>query len=491
MPKTTHKYLVWIGFLILIYFPIFQDIDRKPIQMWDESRNAHNAFEMTINNDFLIRHFNNEPDMWELKPPLLIWLQSTSMRIFGYTEFAVRFPISLAVLGTVFLLLFFSKREFDNYYPGMISSLILVTSSGYIHEHMARSGDHDAVLILFVTAAALNFYFHLKYFRETSKYLIYTTIFLILAVYTKSIAGFFILPGLLIYSLYKRNLIQVLTDYRTYISIFSFLAIVALYYGLREYRNPGYLNYVWNDELFPRFQNTEAQYNQDEHPFGYYFFNLYNWRYQAWIASLVLAPFFMRLKKFEPYKDLIVLCFSIVLSMLFILSTGTKKFWYDGQVFPFLAIISGVGLYFAYTLFEESLPDKARLKSFLPIPFILLIFFNPYKEIVDKVYKAKEDNTRIYNGSYFRKLKKDKPSIKNIKLFYHPYNASPTFYAKVYNKEYNYNIDVVGEDLDRISVNDTIMSCAWERYGLLDERFVLKTIDSYEHCRLYVVVSIK
>ena len=72
--------LLLSGFILLIYFPVFLHLDTKPLREWDEARNAINAYEMTEHHNLLVKTYNHEPDLWETKPPLLIWLQAAGFR---------------------------------------------------------------------------------------------------------------------------------------------------------------------------------------------------------------------------------------------------------------------------------------------------------------------------------------------------------------------------------------------------------------------------
>lgn len=477
-------------FALLIYFPVFQDIDRLPVQLWDESRNANNAIEMVQNGNYLIRHYNGAPDMWELNPPLLTWLQSASMKVFGYNEFALRFPISLAVILTIFILLKFFKKEFGTYLPGITASLVLLTSQGYIGVHIARSGDHDAVLILFLAAAMLNFYLYIKYFNQ-SKYLIYTTIFLILAVYTKSIAGLFFLPGFLVYTLIKGKIKAVFSDYRTYLSILSFLFVVGIYYFLREYNNPGYLNYVWNDQLFPRFNNTSENITYAHSGYFFYFINLFDWRFTYWLPFLLGAPIYLKLKGASQFRDIILLAFSCSITLLLILSTGTKHIWYDGPVFPLFSMITGVIIFLLYKNLQDTFKKVTKNQFPFAVHFLVIIFFWPYYSAINKVYKAKEEDTRLYNGLFIRHLEKENKAYLNYSMFFQGYNAPVEFYVKALNTDGKHNVRVLGDQIKHLNIHDTIMSCDWASYHILDKAFVLNTIESFEHCRMYVIEEIK
>src|SRR4051812_16217127 len=103
-----------IGFLLVILivlFPIFYYLNHLPIQLWDESRLAINALEMYKNKKWMVTYYNGAPDLWNTKPPFLIWLQVISLHIFGLNEFAIRFPSALAGLFTCMLIYWFIQKK--------------------------------------------------------------------------------------------------------------------------------------------------------------------------------------------------------------------------------------------------------------------------------------------------------------------------------------------------------------------------------------------
>jgi len=78
---------------------------------WDEINFAECAREMIVSHNYLNVQINFSP-FWE-KPPLFIWMQVLSMKVFGINEFAARFPN--AISGIVSLLVIFNigKKLFD------------------------------------------------------------------------------------------------------------------------------------------------------------------------------------------------------------------------------------------------------------------------------------------------------------------------------------------------------------------------------------------
>ena len=92
---------------------------------WDEINFAESAREMLVTGDWFNVQINFE-SFWE-KPPLFIWMQALSMKIFGVGEFAARFPN--AVIGIITLLLLFNiGRKAENTRFGLMWTMMYAIS---------------------------------------------------------------------------------------------------------------------------------------------------------------------------------------------------------------------------------------------------------------------------------------------------------------------------------------------------------------------------
>ena len=118
--KTIQILIIVIGSFLFIPF-----IGQSHLFDWDEINFAEAAREMLVTNDWLTVQINYLP-FWE-KPPLFIWMQAISMKIFGVNEFAARFPN--AVCGVVTLLVLFRLgRSILNSKLGLLWSLLYACS---------------------------------------------------------------------------------------------------------------------------------------------------------------------------------------------------------------------------------------------------------------------------------------------------------------------------------------------------------------------------
>jgi len=60
-----------LGVLILLFT---WHVATPVLQLWDEARLAVNATEMLQSGDWLVTRYDGSSDLWNTKPPLLIWL---------------------------------------------------------------------------------------------------------------------------------------------------------------------------------------------------------------------------------------------------------------------------------------------------------------------------------------------------------------------------------------------------------------------------------
>ncbi len=497
MSKNFNFYFYGLLFLIAIYFPIFLHLDVPTLFLWDEATNALQAYEMSQNGNYLRRFFLGHPDTWETKPPLLTWLQVICMKSVGYNELAVRLPSALAGLGTIFFIVSFFKKELNSIAGGVFSSLILLTSAGYIRGHVLRSGDHDALLIMFLVAAALYFYKYIVHPKNQNKHLIGFTLFFILGVLTKSIAGLYFAPALLIFVLIKRKFFTLLSSLKFWSSVLAFFVVIGSYYLSNEYYYPGYLELVWNNELFPRFFNTAETYNYTPLPSPFHYLQIiindeFRWYWALIPASITLVFFAGK----EAEKEFLKFLILNAVVFLFIISKGTFNSWYHSPAFPLLAMIVGLGLGLFYRLIKEKIQDQsALLRHSLPLLFSFTFFFTPYKTIIqEKAYKPKTHKHDPKYGNVLKHLHKHHPDIKDFFVYYQPRNRHFLFYESVFNDQFNYNIKSCGPgnfkhcpEEKQAQIGDLVLVCQNNLQQQVNKHHEVTAILQHEGCLLYKI----
>lgn len=176
---------------------------------WDEINFAECAREMIVSHDYLNVQINFVP-FWE-KPPLFIWMQVLSMKVFGINEFAARFPNAVAGIASLLFIFAIGKKLFDERF-GMWWAVVY---TGSILPHFYfRSGIIDPWFNLLIFSA-IWFFFRLHKATETispKRRFLYSAlwgVFTGLAILTKGPTGLLII-GLVVAIAYLPDLMQLL-----------------------------------------------------------------------------------------------------------------------------------------------------------------------------------------------------------------------------------------------------------------------------------------
>lgn len=306
---------VWLWFYV---HPLSHPI----IQQWDEARNAIHTLEMLDNGNYWIRYFNGKPETWELKPPLLIWLQMASTKLFGITEFGIRFPSAIAALGISVLLFHVLIRSGTGIILAAAGGMGFLCTPAAMHPHGFMYGDHDALLCFFQAAMIVACY---GYF-ETGKtpWLIAAAISLCLGWYTKSIAMAFVLPGIAALALWSPAYRKQLFTLKILVAVLISVLFIGSYYILRNQQQPGYIAMVNQEEWLGRFANHPDT-NQD---YLYYVKGLYTDRLK-WLFFPMLLALGWTIFKGKRNSPAGMACWIILFTLPIISISQSKNFWYD------------------------------------------------------------------------------------------------------------------------------------------------------------------
>jgi 4-amino-4-deoxy-L-arabinose transferase-like glycosyltransferase len=391
------QYIAVIVVCILAYFPLFHELKEWPIHIFDESRTALNALSMSQNGNYIVSYVNEQPDMWNTKPPLFFWVQSLAIQIFGFNALGIRIASALFGMFTCLVVFIFSLKYLQNKWIGFLAVLVLVTTSGYIRAHVTRTGDFDSMLVLFTTAQVFLFYSYLQ--NGKSKYLLLFFAALTLAGLTKGIAALFFTPIFFLYLFIERKFVSTLTNKYTWLGILIFLFFVLGYYVLREQYNPGYIKAAFGNDMGGRF--TVPQEGQGGDLF--YYFKLKEYIY--WIYFLISACFFAFFTKHKKEKKL--LFYIVVLSVFYlglISKAETKLPWYLAQLYPLWAIMVGIFLHFVIQKTIEIITLKQIIfKQLVAASMVLVLFVYPYQLTMKKVLQGPDSqrNNARYDFCYF------------------------------------------------------------------------------------------
>ncbi len=229
MLAKNYRFLLFIG-SVLLYLPLLGGMH---LFDWDEINFAESAREMLVSGDWLTVQIDFKP-FWE-KPPLFIWMQALSMKLFGINEFAARFPNALAGIITI-QLLFSLGKTWKNEQFGFWWALLHGLS--FLPFLYFKSGIIDPWFNLFIFSGLI--YFFKFYYAVESKaktFDIFISAFSIgLSVLTKGPVGFLIFGAVIgivmTVDVYKKTLSKNVNFRRFLLWCLVFIIVGGSWFGL-------------------------------------------------------------------------------------------------------------------------------------------------------------------------------------------------------------------------------------------------------------------
>jgi 4-amino-4-deoxy-L-arabinose transferase-like glycosyltransferase len=216
-----HKILIYRLFIVLaaalLFVPFLGGVH---LFDWDEINFAESAREMIVTRNYLAVQINFKP-FWE-KPPLFIWMQVLSMKMFGINEFAARFPNAVCGILTLLMLFDIGRRLYDEKF-GLI--WVMTFMGSILPFFYFKSGIIDPWFNLFIFTGI---YFFILFTRNAEKrsyrYLVLSAVLTGLAILTKGPVAFLIfILTVLIYWIFNGFKLQV-----TFLNILLFAVILLL-----------------------------------------------------------------------------------------------------------------------------------------------------------------------------------------------------------------------------------------------------------------------
>jgi 4-amino-4-deoxy-L-arabinose transferase-like glycosyltransferase len=390
--------------LVLLY-----NIQAYPIALWDESRLAINAIEMAQNNNFLVTHYQGEPDFWNTKPPFLIILQALCIKIFGITELAIRVPSLLATLFTSILLFFWTKKTLNDAFFGALSVVLFMFSHAFINHHGARFGDYDALLVCLTFFAS---YFYYNYLTTSkNKYLLLFFAMLTLAVLTKGIAGMLFAPAWLLATVISKKVVYTVKNHMFYFGFLVFIIMMCSYYYAHELATPGYLQAVYDNELGGRFLEVNEGHDQ---PFYFYLIYLFTTKHHYLdyiLLFFILLGFGFKIKPKVSDQNLQNYLITLIVLFLFVISSSqTKLGWYIYPVYPLVVILTNL---FLHGFWNKMTSVREKI-SFIVLLFGICLSCFIYTFISLSKQHVKLDN---YNLISFLKEQQFNQELNNCTIF--------------------------------------------------------------------------
>jgi 4-amino-4-deoxy-L-arabinose transferase-like glycosyltransferase len=338
----------WIIILgLLVYLPFIGSVH---LFDWDEINFAECAREMLATKDYLQVKINFQP-FWE-KPPLFIWMQVLSMKVFGINEFAARFPN--VICGILTLLVVYDiggkyiSRKFGLYW--VLAYLCSILPLLYF-----KSGIIDPWFNLFIFLS-IWFFFRQIWWWD----IIAGGIFVGLAILTKGPVAILLSLGALgIYVLLTKSL-----DWHFIKKIFVFLLVgiivASVWFGLDIYYHGWGMTKQFLTYQIRLFQTEDAGHGGF---LGYHFVVLL---LGCFPASIFAIPYLLKKTKKELFADQILLLMQILFWVVLILFSivKTKIVHYSSMCYIPLTFIA------AYYIFKNE--NQLKLKKWVILVNVLI-----------------------------------------------------------------------------------------------------------------------
>lgn len=343
--------LITLGLLML-------GLNMIPLFDWDELNFAESAREMNVTKNYLYVQMGFEP-FWE-KPPLFMWLQALSERLFGAHVWVYKLPNVIAGVAAVNL----AYHIGDNMGKRMLGSFwalaTLLSFGPYIYW---KSGIIDPVFNLFIVTAIYQWYkitqASLKNERSHTYYLS-VGVFLGLAFLTKGPVAILI-TGLVVFVVTAiRSKWHELFNTKILLSIFGLLAVVSLWVLPLLNSNGAQFLQEFIDYQIILFKGQIEWHNQ---PWFYHIVVLF---FVAFPSSILALPHLLRNQILDRNTDIWNLFMrALFWSVLIVFSiTTTKIIHYSSLCWWSLSYFGAYQVYLMYT-------NRWHLPKWLLIPLFI------------------------------------------------------------------------------------------------------------------------
>ncbi|HEX8329178.1 MAG TPA: glycosyltransferase family 39 protein [Hymenobacter sp.] len=475
MPLTPTRTLYWrIGqvlvVILLAYLPLFWLLTSHPVQQWDEARTGLNGLNILRNREWLIlRESQQEPDLWNCKPPLWPWLLALSFRLLGPGELGLRLPAALAALATTLAVFQAGRRWLGGWEGGLLAALILLTSAGYVSLHVTRTGDFDALLTLWTTLGTLAWLRYLAEGRARQAWL--AGGFFFLAAFTKGVAGLLFGPGLVV-ATFAVGQGQRLRRPAPWLAVGVLLGGMATWYVVRESALPGYWQAVWDFELGGPALNQLEGHNTR---WWYYLTAWAEIKFKHWTVPVLLGGLLgWRLPTGSPGWYLTRLVVSVAGSFMVVLAlTQNRLEWYDAPMYPLLALLAAGGI--LQTVRAVATQQGWQLSAAARVAILAVVVAQPYWvqcRALARIYDLRYSRPSLRLGNHLNHQVQVLPELRRYSFAEDTLlNDSPMFYRTATEMRHGHVIERVPvPKMRETATGEFVVVCGaalrrrWERH---------------------------
>lgn len=329
------KYYYYFFFFILVVlaFTCFFNLGADAIYAWDEARHGVNAFEMIMNDNYIANYYNGEIDYWNLKPPISFYFIILAYKIFGYNAFALRFFSALSYFILALLVSLFMKKRVGKF-ESLISLLMFLAGFMFFFSHYVRTGDADALFILFFGVSFISLYLSSK----NSNWLHLTAFMFALSFLTKSWHAFIILPITLFYLIFTKGFKNIKWWQYVTICLSAIIPILIWFLVRFSFDELKFFEQMIYYDLLNRSSNAIE--GHEGYPF-FYLINISKNFILLFCIVVFVTAIIIKIKHKEKLNNLDIIC--IISSVCILLIFGIAKTKLEWYTYPICIplIISG------------------------------------------------------------------------------------------------------------------------------------------------------
>lgn len=184
-------------------------------------------------------------------------------------------------------------------------------------------------------------------------------------------------------------------------------------------------------------------------------------------------------------------------SLLFLLvlsSASTKIAWYNMPVLPLFAIVVG---YCINTIMEavcanDNFKNLIGARYISLVPFILagMLFFNPYRESLKRVFNVTQmaGTTAVQDGipSLLQGMDRNTIHYSGLKLCYNNYQADIEWYRKILKEK---GITISHEPVAFLKAGDTVAVSEPSLKHDIEKDFSASIIDKHREVTIYAITG--
>jgi len=326
---------------------------------------------ITLKSPFIM-HFDG--DVYMNKPPVLFWLISLSLYLFGYTVFAAKLMTVIAAVVMNFLVFYSVARAFKNYNLAYLSIFCLnLTYVVYKNAYPLRL---ESLVMVFILLSVIFFW---NYLNSEKAYWLYLWGFAGgMGFMVKGFLGALPIASCIIYLIiFERDLLRGRSLFNILMGVLVFFATFVWWYTYVSL-NTDFFNHFFKNQVFDRMSSIFSGSGEDKahyitRPIYQYFY--YMAKHHFLYIPFMIYGIYRAIKDRYSYDSRAILLFLVLMLTNFIvihaISSRVERYMF--QVYVPLAMFTAYGIYKFWQF------DYKKIMIVIACVYGIFLIINPMK----------------------------------------------------------------------------------------------------------------